>query len=115
MPAKALRPCKQLGCLHLTRDADGYCDEHKHTVSEYDKQRGSARQRGYDKAWEKLRKFFLWENPLCHDCLLEKRLTPTQEVHHVKKIREHPELRLVKNNLMGLCKGCHSVRTGRGE
>ena len=97
MPARALRPCKQLGCLNLTRDVDGFCTEHKHAVNEYDKRRGSARQRGYNTAWEKLRKVFLWENPLCHDCLLAERLTPAKEVHHIKKVREHPERRLQRS------------------
>ncbi|TGE31319.1 HNH endonuclease [Desulfosporosinus sp. Sb-LF] len=115
MPLRAFRPCKQLGCLQLTRDISGFCVNHMGSAHEYDRRRGSAKQRGYDRHWKRLRKIFLHENPLCHDCLLVERLTPAKEVHHIKKVREHPELRLVKSNLMGLCKACHSVRTGRGE
>ena len=115
MPLRALRPCKYTGCAQLTRDTDGYCAEHKHVVNERDKYRGSARQRGYDSTWEKLRKIVLRENPLCHDCLLDGRVEPASEVHHIKKVRTHPELRLVKTNLMCLCKACHNSRTGRGE
>ena len=115
MPARALRPCKQIGCTELTREAGGYCAEHQHVISEYERRRGSARQRGYDRAWERLREVVLRSNPLCYDCFSVGRLTSAKEVHHIKKVREYPALRLVKRNLMCLCKACHSVRTGRGE
>ena len=115
MPARALRPCKQIGCPQLTREAGGYCAEHQHGVNEYERYRGSARQRGYDRNWERLRKLVLRKDPLCHDCLSVGRLTSASEVHHIKKVREYPALRLVKSNLMCLCKACHSFRTGRGE
>ncbi len=117
MPIRALRQCKQIGCHELTRDIKGYCEEHIYVANERDKYRGSARQRGYDSTWEKLRKIVLRENPLCHDCLEKERqeITPSTEVHHIKKVREYPELRLVKSNLMGLCPSCHKSRTGKGE
>jgi len=119
MPLRSLRPCKQVGCPQLTRDSSGYCDEHIHAVNEqqtrYERYRGSARQRGYDSTWERLRKIVLRENPLCHDCLDRDRITPAKEVHHIKKVREHPALRLVKSNLMCLCSQCHKSRTGKGE
>lgn len=117
MPLRALRPCKHMACIQLTRDADGYCEEHKRVANERDKYRGNARQRGYDSVWEKLRGVVLKENPLCHDCLSHGsgRPFPATEVHHIKKVRTHPELRLVKTNLMCLCKACHNRRTSKGE
>ena len=115
MAQRTLRPCKQIGCPQLTRDAKGYCPDHLHVVNEHDKYRGSARQRGYDSTWEKLRKIVLRENPLCYDCLEIDRVTPSKEVHHIKKVRDYPELRLVKSNLMCLCEYHHKKRTGKGE
>ncbi|WP_242847225.1 HNH endonuclease [Desulfosporosinus acididurans] len=58
---------------------------------------------------------YLREHPLCEDCLEQDALTPSREVHHKKKVRDFPELRLVKSNLRALCKSCHSTRTARGE
>jgi 5-methylcytosine-specific restriction protein A len=53
------------------------------------------------------------QDPCCEDCL--PRITPAVDVHHIRKIADAPELRLVMSNLMSLCKPCHSVRTARGE
>lgn len=115
MPLRALRPCKQTGCSQLTREANGCCPAHQGASNEHDKYRGSARQRGYDSTWERLRKAVLREHPLCHDCLLIGRVEPASEVHHTKKVRDYPELRLVKEYLMCLCKRCHNTRTSKGE
>jgi len=40
---------------------------------------------------------------------------PAKEIHHIKKLKDHPELKYDENNLIGLCKMHHSVRTARGE
>ena len=37
------------------------------------------------------------------------------DVHHIKKLAEYPELKYDSNNLMSLCKSCHSIRTKNGE
>lgn len=123
MPSRSNRPCKERGCPNLTRDISGYCDEHRQTAidkqnerrAQHDKYRGSARERGYDKTWERLRKMYLREHPLCEDCLEEEKIEPATEVHHKQKVKDHPELRLVKSNLRALSKECHSKRTARGE
>jgi 5-methylcytosine-specific restriction enzyme A len=113
MPNKPLRPCNKPGCPALTKD--GYCEEHKHLANERDKHRGSARQRGYDSTWERLRRMYLREHPLCEDCLDQGKVEPATEVHHKKKVKNCPELRLVWDNLRALSKECHSTRTARGE
>lgn len=119
MPGRALRPCREHECNNLTQDASGYCPDHIHLVDDKKRQRDqyrmSSSNRGYDGPWRKLRKTFIRENPLCHDCMVKGRYKPTREVHHIKKVKEYPSLRLVKSNLMGLCKSCHSIRTARGE
>ena len=123
MPSRALKICKDRDCNLLTNDKTGYCPGHIHLVEElkkqywrkYDQCRESSRKRGYDSTWDKLRNQFLMKNPLCHDCLLKGTITPANEVHHVKKLREHPELRLVSDNLMSLCRSCHCRRTAKGE
>ncbi len=72
--------------------------------------RRSAWQRGYDAAWRRVRRLYLERFPRCHDCKQQ-----ATEVHHINKVSTHPELRLRYSNLMGLCKPCHSTRTGSGE
>jgi len=80
---------------------------------QYDRQRGSSTKRLYDWTWRKFRAWFLAQpkNQVCADC----RRKPAVEVHHIKKVQEFPELRLDPQNCRGLCKGCHSARTARGE
>ena len=35
------------------------------------------------------------------------------EVHHIKELREYPNLALNNDNLISLCTQCHNVRHGR--
>jgi len=76
--------------------------------------RGSAASRGYDRQWAAFRLSILRERPLCQDCY-PRFVTPASEVHHIIKLRENQELRLVGSNVLSLCKPCHSIRTARGE
>ena len=119
MPNKQLRPCKHAGCPELTRDATGYCDVHKTDADisgkYYDMYRGSANARGYDSQWNRFRTQYLKRHPLCVDSLAEGRFVPATEVHHIKKLKDHPELKYAESNLMALCHTKHSIRTARGE
>jgi 5-methylcytosine-specific restriction protein A len=123
MAQRALRPCKHCGCTELTRDQCGYCETHKadadqrkrEAYTEADRYRGSARSRGYDKRWEKVRALKLRRDPLCEDCKSEGRYIPAKEVHHIIKVSDRPDLRLVLDNLMSLCTRHHAIRTRRGE
>lgn len=80
-----------------------------------DENRGTRTQRGYDNRWLRLRAAFLAEHPLCADCEANGMVTPAEQVHHVAKVADRPDLRLDWENLMALCAGCHSRRTARGE
>ena len=77
---------------------------------QYDKDRGSASKRGYDRAWQRLRKWFLNRYPLCQETDCQ---AAAAEVHHVIPISERPDLRLDQANLMSLCKSCHSAKTAK--
>lgn len=75
--------------------------------AEYDSKRGSAVERGYDANWAKARAQKLRENPLCEKCLEVGKYTVAVDAHHIKKLREHPELKYSRENLMALCRFCH--------
>ncbi|MFT9447825.1 HNH endonuclease signature motif containing protein [Gluconobacter japonicus] len=79
---------------------------------EFDQKRGSARKRGYDADWEKVRARHLAINPCC--CVPECR-TPRDRlnVDHIESVRESPERRLDPTNLRTLCQAHHSARTSR--
>ena len=116
MPHRLERPCRAYLCPNTTSNANGYCDEHQALAQQREAdQRESAYRRGYDKRWARFRARYLREHPLCVDCLAEHRMTPATEVHHIRKLVEHPEIKYAEDNLMGLCHRHHSIRTARGE
>jgi 5-methylcytosine-specific restriction protein A len=74
-----------------------------------DQQRPSARRRGYDRLWEKVRAQQLSEFPLC-DCGQIATV-----VDHIQSIQLRPDLRLDRGNLRSMCKPCHDRRTARDQ
>ena len=116
MPHKIERPCKAHLCPNTTSNKNGYCDEHQALAVE---RRGSAYSRGYDKQWGKFRLRYLKEHPLCVDCLDKplpgEPVQPATEIHHKQKLRDRPDLKYDRENLMALCHRHHSIRTAKGE
>lgn len=71
-----------------------------------DERRGSARKRGYTTAWEKARKQFLAELPLCSCCHAHGRLEPARIVDHIIPHKGDDRLFWDKGNWQGLCEWC---------
>ena len=114
IPYKPKKPCGYSGCSKLT--TGGPCPEHKRKINrQYDKQRGTSGERGYDATEQKVREIKANQDPLCEDCLKSGIVKPLKIVHHIKPIETHPELRLVMENLMSLCNECHEQVYHKGE
>lgn len=77
-------------------------------AEEYDRQRGTACKRGYDRQWRNVRAEFLEAHPYCR-CGAEATI-----VDHKVKVRDAPHLRLVWSNLQGMCRVCHAAKTAAG-
>lgn len=43
----------------------------------------------------------------------ERKIRRAEEVHHIKELKEYPELGLDDDNLTSLCIPCHNIRHGR--
>jgi 5-methylcytosine-specific restriction endonuclease McrA len=70
----------------------------------------------WDARWRKFAKRIKAERVFCEDCEAEGLpLTLGDEVHHIKKARDYPELRFDEDNVLLLCTTHHSRRTRRGE
>ena len=108
MPKKFKRPCRHVGCPFLTDDSSGYCSEHKTVaLNNYNRfLRGYKSNERYGYQWRKLRSYFLSANPLCEMCKTEGRYKAATEVHHIKPLSEGGTNDF--ENLMALCKSCHS-------
>ena len=50
----------------------------------------------------------------CEMCKQRGRYTPAKLVHHVKPLKQAPELAYDSNNLMALCHDCHEAIHERG-
>ena len=106
LPYKPKRPCSYPGCPELT---DGrFCEQHAKEESkryeQYD--RDPAIHKRYGHAWKRIRDRYIAAHPLCEQCKKEGRITPAEEVHHILPLSHggtHSE-----DNLMALCKSCHS-------
>ena len=74
-----------------------------------DAQRPTSRQRGYDAAWERLRRAVLARDPVCVACYQ----LPSRHVDHIVPRRaggsDEPE------NLQGLCAPCHARKTATSD
>ena len=67
----------------------------------------------YGRDWRKVRAMFIAANPLCARCAARGVVVAVEEVHHIKPVVTHPDLRLDMTNLEPLCGRCHKGETGR--
>ena len=78
-------------------------------ASAREKQRGSARDRGYDTDWNRLSKWHAKREPLCRECYFRGRRKPWELTNHVLPVKDRPDRRLDKENLSSACKPCHDT------
>jgi 5-methylcytosine-specific restriction protein A len=100
----------------LVPRGQGRCDEHTRQLrKESDESRLSARERGYDTRWQKARKVFLAEHPLCAECLKDGRYTPANIVDHIEPHKGDPVKFWDEANWAALCSACHSTKSARED
>ena len=62
--------------------------------------------------WRKMRDSYLKLHPLCEECLRKGKITPAEDVHHIRspfsKGDVNYTLLLDYDNLMSVCKNCHA-------
>jgi len=112
MPAKAPRPCPKHGCNKLVKS--GYCAEHTKKRSQtrlYDKQRGSAAKRGYDRRWRKFTSYYLAHNPTCQlNSYCDG--APAVLVDHVIPLAQGGAHCSIANS-QASCQACHNAKTAK--
>lgn len=114
IPQKPSRPCRYPGCPALTSHRSGYCEKHlKLTMSQYDQERGSSAQRGYDYRWQRYREVYLVEHPLCVLCA--KKDPPIVKaaniVDHIIPHKGDYNFFWDPKNHQPLCEECHNIKS----
>ena len=111
MPIKPKRPCSFPGCPELT---DGmFCEEHaKQEARRYERYgRYPAAKKRYGRTWKRIRDRYINAHPLCERCAKDEKVTPAEEVHHIKPLSQGGTN--AEDKLMSLCKSCHSKISAR--
>lgn len=113
MPTRPGKACTNTpncrGIVHGGRCS--VCGPKRQADQAYDRQRGSAAQRGYDRRWQRLRLMHLRASPLCVECLKRNIVIQASEVDHILPKRLGGDDS--DTNLQSLCKSCHSRKTMR--
>lgn len=104
----APRPYCRL-CNQRAEQSSSYCIQHKQPVTqqEIDRHRHDNKVYG-NTAWRRLRRIKLNANPLCELHLAIGEVVQASQVHHLKPVKDYPELKLVYENLQSLCETCHN-------
>jgi len=119
MPRKPSRPCKYPGCPHLASDERiGYCDTHlKQSQRQYDQQRGTSTQRGYNYRWQKASKLYLAGHPLCAICLKKNPpvIKAAECVDHIIPHKGDYKLFWDPANHQPACLECNRIKAAKEE
>ena len=112
MPAYS---CHHPTCTEYVRERGGLCPEHattgKTATAErhqfYDQHRRDPEAKAFynSAAWKRARAIKLAREPVCEKCGEHW----AEHVHHVRKVKTHPELRLDQSNLKSVCAPCHNA------
>ncbi|WP_413698965.1 HNH endonuclease [Psychromonas sp. KJ10-10] len=113
MPPRTNRPCRKRGCRAITRNKNGYCDEHKTDSCGWVRSNGtkqSSSSRGYGHKWAVLRKEILKRDRfLCQNCLKKGLAVEANQVDHIKPKSLGGDNS--ESNLQALCIPCHKDKT----
>lgn len=106
MPKRPKKPYSFPGCPRLTNGR--YCEEHERLMNaRYNKyERPYKSGERYGAEWRKIRNRYIKAHPLCEICRGRGLVVPATEVHHkipLSRGGTHDD-----ENLMSLCKSCHS-------
>ena len=91
--------------------SNGRCLNHsRQQKQQYEAERPTSKERGYDAEWSKIRRAYLAEQPMCEWSGCEHDAT---DVHHIVALNKGGTHDY--DNLIALCHAHHSAITGRTQ
>ena len=123
MPRIPKTPCGYPGCPELVEPGTGgRCAKHKKAERrqhdrDYDKQRGTAHQRGYTANWRRYARAYLRQHPLCvcGECATLPVPRPAQVVDHITPHRGDHTLFWDPDNHQAMATVCHNKKTAKED
>jgi 5-methylcytosine-specific restriction protein A len=112
VPTAARRYCAERGCPSFAEPDSRHGRCRIHTTDTYrriERYRGTAKARGYDADWRRVRDDVLRDEPFCRACGPNV-ISLAVEVDHVTPLA-HGGARLDRANLQPLCRECHQSKT----
>ena len=100
------------GTTHCPECALKVAQERQEKDTRYKFYRQDIREQAFyiSKEWLRVRKIALARDHfLCQHCLKDKQVTAADVVHHIKELKQFPELALTLDNLLCLCNACHNT------
>lgn len=94
--------------------SNGYATQQQQR-RQHDRDRGSARARGYTSRWDRAAKRFKADNPLCVGCLAVEKTVEAKVVDHIMPHRGDMELFWSPSNWQAACAWHHDVVKQRLE
>lgn len=107
MPSKPSRLCSR--CKRVVKGACEQCNKQRET--QYDKWRGTSRERGYITEWDAYSVSFRAQRPLCEQCEANGILRESKVVDHIKPAAHFPELFWDPSNHRALCVSCNTAKS----
>jgi len=109
VPYRWMTPCRYPRCPGMVVRG-GYCSKHARLIgASFDRDRGSAKTRGYGAEWRTIRRNVLAEVTSCQAC----GNAPATCVDHIIPLSEGGTNE--RDNLRALCQSCHSRKTAKED
>ncbi len=117
MPKRPLRPCTNPSCIVLPGEGGrcAKCSRKKQRQEDSEPARREAHRFYNSERWRATSAAYKREHPLCERCGAQGFVSRSEETHHIKSHKEHPELAYDWDNLEALCKACHGKENAYGR
>lgn len=113
MAGKIVSPCRAPSCPLFALPDERFCTDHIHEYKisrTRERHRKKVRDPFYGTLrWKRKSLKMRKKYPVCQKCKVQF----TQVVHHIKPVKQYPELAFEDSNLLCLCHTCHNRIEGR--
>ncbi len=89
-------------------------NQYRHKPTPSARPRPKTAARGYGGRWQRFRKAFLADRPVCEgECARQGRVVAAEHVHHIDLLGPNGPRGYDPTNLQPLCESCHNRLTGQ--